>query len=287
MTGGYLTSLVSRTLGPAEAIQPRLPTPFETPPGGAAIDDVEVAIVAEAPPSVPDAHAETPSAPAAAAFPPSTPPALGIRPAPPPESPIERLVHVVEREVVPSPVTSEPSVPPPPAREAPRPAMDAAFHTEVASAPSRAGRDGEPVVPQRAAARTPAPTPSSHARTMLGPREDTRPARARGEQTATRDEVVVEPRVEHVVASRVEAPTMRREPRSSGAPQAPRQAAPVAQLGTTPRPLAPPPEPVVHVTIGRVEIRNHAVSEPVPSRRPARAPALPLDEYLARRGAGT
>jgi hypothetical protein len=44
-------------------------------------------------------------------------------------------------------------------------------------------------------------------------------------------------------------------------------------------------EPVVHVTIGRIEIRavEERASRPTPSQRP---PALSLDDYLAERNQG-
>jgi hypothetical protein len=49
------------------------------------------------------------------------------------------------------------------------------------------------------------------------------------------------------------------------------------------RPAAAEPAPVIHVTIGRVEVRAAAPAGPAPARRPS-APAVPtLAEYLRRR----
>jgi hypothetical protein len=46
---------------------------------------------------------------------------------------------------------------------------------------------------------------------------------------------------------------------------------------------APPPEPVINVTIGRIEIR--ATNAPAPPKRTAAAtPALSLDDYLNKGG---
>lgn len=59
--------------------------------------------------------------------------------------------------------------------------------------------------------------------------------------------------------------------------------APQAWLPTPDR--APEAEPVVHITIGRVEVRAAAESAPVP-RSPRRRQALGLDEYLRRKAGG-
>lgn len=48
----------------------------------------------------------------------------------------------------------------------------------------------------------------------------------------------------------------------------------------------PDPEPVVHITIGRVEVRATAEPQPAPRRGPRRRQALGLDEYLRRKAGG-
>jgi hypothetical protein len=48
----------------------------------------------------------------------------------------------------------------------------------------------------------------------------------------------------------------------------------------------PPSEPVVHITIGRLEVRAAPPAQPEPARertRPRSAPAVPLEEYLRQR----
>jgi hypothetical protein len=66
--------------------------------------------------------------------------------------------------------------------------------------------------------------------------------------------------------------------------------APVRPVEAAPRPLSidpatsppeSPPEPSIQVTIGRIEVR--ATPPPRPSREPARAPVLGLDDYMRRR----
>jgi hypothetical protein len=59
-----------------------------------------------------------------------------------------------------------------------------------------------------------------------------------------------------------------------------------AALPASAEPTTPPPEPTVHVTIGRIEVR--ATPPPANTKREARArpPTLSLDEYLRRYGGG-
>jgi hypothetical protein len=49
---------------------------------------------------------------------------------------------------------------------------------------------------------------------------------------------------------------------------------------------APDAEPVVHITIGRIEVKAAAEPAPAPRRGPQRRQPLGLDEYLRRRSAG-
>jgi len=48
----------------------------------------------------------------------------------------------------------------------------------------------------------------------------------------------------------------------------------------------PTPEPVIHVTIGRIEVRATPASKPRVRERPATSPAVDLDEYLRQRARG-
>ncbi len=94
------------------------------------------------------------------------------------------------------------------------------------------------------------------------------------------------------------APAVSQPPEPAGAPPAQPQPAPavaaqpvrawtaVAQVASVParRAAAPEPERVVHVSIGRVEVKAAAPAarQPRPSGRAE--PAVPLDKYLAREG---
>ncbi|HTG33556.1 MAG TPA: hypothetical protein VLB76_11575 [Thermoanaerobaculia bacterium] len=49
---------------------------------------------------------------------------------------------------------------------------------------------------------------------------------------------------------------------------------------------APAPEPVIHVTIGRIEVRATAAPKAPARERPAARPAVDLDEYLRQRSKG-
>jgi hypothetical protein len=53
-----------------------------------------------------------------------------------------------------------------------------------------------------------------------------------------------------------------------------------------PQRAVPDPEPVVHITIGRVEVRAAAEAAPAQRRSPKRSMALGLDEYLRRKAGG-
>jgi len=44
-----------------------------------------------------------------------------------------------------------------------------------------------------------------------------------------------------------------------------------------------PPEPTIHVTVGRVEVRARSAPPPAPKER-ERSPVMSLDEYLRTRG---
>jgi hypothetical protein len=46
----------------------------------------------------------------------------------------------------------------------------------------------------------------------------------------------------------------------------------------------PPPEPTIHVTIGRVEVRATSEAEPRARRKEEASPVMTLDEYLRKRG---
>jgi hypothetical protein len=65
------------------------------------------------------------------------------------------------------------------------------------------------------------------------------------------------------------------------APRLPQHPLPAATQASN----ANPSEPVVHVTIGRVEIRA-VPAPPAPKRAAPTKPALSLSDYLQRRGGG-
>ena len=89
-------------------------------------------------------------------------------------------------------------------------------------------------------------------------------------------------------------PTASRERATSVEPR------PLAERPALPRleprpalPVAPPPaaEPLIRVTIGRIEVRavlpRPALSPPSAPARPPSAPALGLDDYLKQRNGGS
>jgi len=73
-----------------------------------------------------------------------------------------------------------------------------------------------------------------------------------------------------------EAPVPRLQPRVTFAERQP--FAPLRE--------APAPEPVIHVTIGRIEVRATAAPKAPARERPAARPAVDLDEYLRQRSKG-
>lgn len=144
----------------------------------------------------------------------------------------------------------------------------------------------EPPPPSRptspAAAVTSVPAPPEPARSGPVPAEPA-PARERAVPAAEESrQVVVERVVREVVhASRTDN---NRPARNEEAPVRPRIRPPVVPAriaAPTPQTAAPEPAPVIHVSVGRVEVR--AVSpmpQPQPQPQPSRVPALALEDYL-------
>jgi hypothetical protein len=87
-------------------------------------------------------------------------------------------------------------------------------------------------------------------------------------------------------ATSAESPTFGRPPRPELRP-APSVSSPAGDLTRT-RAVSDRSEPVIHITIGRVEVRADIASSRAPAeRRPSGPRVMPLDEYLERRARGT
>jgi hypothetical protein len=255
----FLADLLERSRGQVSGLVPRIPSVFEPPRGGtswpAGTDTVRM------PADAPAAAGRVPSE----GVPQPSPGAGPSRRAGP-----SRQAAARPRSRIPAP--SPEAVPPGslriPARTGPRAAGEPAL--------PQAG----PLVPHATAGTRPA-GPAAHR-----PRP---PATVSGGG----DQRVPRPEIEQDMAERRGPGALGPPAATVGEPLPP----PRRGLLTTPRPgafagspafpgpagdPAPPPEPTVHVTIGRVEIR--AVTAPAPPARPAPAArAMGLDEYLAER----
>ncbi len=272
----FLDRLLARALGEGPVLTPRRVSRFEggdstfeerweeiVPPSPRHAMDGERAVPEERPPA--------PRAPSEAESPqPAPSPATADASQPPRLPPELREVRIIEERLA--------SVAPPPAiarAEKPRP--------------------------------PPAPPEPETPRSQEIPRAEPASQRARAEPVGTRikqhsverrfETLVREhtvQRVREIIPSgqpppRSPAPppeqASRREPpaRQNPAPLAPAPASRRAAISqrATPAP-APAPEPVVHVTIGRVEVRAVQAPASKPTARP-REPRMGLDDYLARR----
>ena len=319
----FLTSLLERSRGLDRGLMPRLPSVFEPPPGNSpAPGDSPAPGNSQPPGNQPHPPIRAPQPPGQDAQPPARvpqPPARVPQPpddaSPAPKQPrpdsmimssfgqyLSRTAHDHEaqpmaRQAVvrePGRTAGEPAIPQA-ETVAPRAATVSETELELLAgiALPHAGPAGRPprsAVPQALAVREAPAVPAVPEALAVPavpealavpavPREHT----ARQQDSASQASASRQPRGEpHPPGERLPV----------GEPQSPPRLGTLAappQLGffAAPRPPAPvpPPEPTVHVTIGRVEIR--AVTAPAPSarreQREQAARTMSLDEYLAER----
>lgn len=263
----FLRALVGRTLGVDDAVRPRLASTFE--PGAIAPSPAELLEVEAATEALPPAPTVRRSAAAvrqeATPPPPETPP-VELPPRPSSAAgPITRRQRVEEGAATAA------------APAAPRSASLTAV--PVAGAPER--RSAEPSA--RPAAADPSPSPREPARAPVRATGSARSPRAAPPSEAPATPQAAAPAAPH--ARVVETHVVERgggDPRQTAqlpvrAGWRPRASAEETAAGALSRESA---EPIVHVHIGRIEVRAPAAPERRRAPRP-REPRLSLDDYLA------
>ena len=262
----FLTNLAARSTGAAETIQPRVPALFE--PSGV-LNHLpaapEFTALEQERADEPDRRHEV--------RPPLTSQPLAAMPAARPEA------------------ANHPSTPagelnPAPARQATsqNPSPAALTTAPKSVAPPRAELSPAPVISPQPLIRQPAQTPlAGPPLQRIPPSEERQPTTPRREASAEKEPPL-------------QPPVLRKEPSPPVTIQPVRPASTIVEPRVTPRiesprPAAAPspaksPETVIHVTIGRIEVR--ATPETPPARKAhAAAPVTGLDEYLrshAKRG---
>jgi hypothetical protein len=247
----FLRDLVGRTLGTRDVVRPRRASTFERP----VVE--QGAFASPSPVSEPGLEGDFEAT--RSARPPEDRAVAGQREAAQPTRgvatrglPSLRLKRAPETDVVREELTVVPAAPSPEAGGAREAAVEPSVHEpgRPGSESSRAGAGrrqtspGEPAEPAAAA-------------------EPAGPAPSRARLVETR---VAERRVE--ASPRVEAPAG--EPVPSARPRRTRVDVPASESAS---------EPVVHVHIGRIEVRGPTAPERPPAPRP-REPLLSLDDYL-------
>jgi hypothetical protein len=258
----FLTSLAARSTGSAETIQPRVPALFE--PQGVRNQlpaAPEFAAVEQERADEPDLRSDV--------QPPVSPQPLAVMPAARPEA--AKHPNAPAAELSPAPDRQTTSQNPSPA-----PLMTVPKSAEVPKAELTPAPLISPHPLIREAAQIPVAGP---ALPWLSPSEAAKPVTSRPEPSAEREQT------EH-------PPVSRKETSPPVATQPVRPANTIVGPRVTPRiegrrPAAAPspaksPETVIHVTIGRIEVR--ATAETAPTRKThAAAPVTGLDEYLRSR----
>jgi hypothetical protein len=284
---GFLTRLAERSLS-AESVRPRPVSLFE--PVGAESDGDVVTV--------------------------TPPPSNGRHPSPTADPVAAEQRPVSDGRAVPADARASPDAPqPPPEASRPSPRLEPTLERERAATPEQAPTESQPPVPETALVpreRTdaeretaevfepsePAHPPDRAAPAARPPRtqarivpnaEDGRRVRAnRGRPTET---AAATPRLTERAAVKqagdrsghVSSPQRLAFPDLSSV-VAKRASGTLADGLRSPLVAAEPPEPVVHVSIGRVEIRAQETPASRPTReRASRPPALSLSEYLHRR----
>ena len=260
----FLRDLVGRTLGVPDVVRPRLATVFEPdaiaaspPPVGA----LELEAAREASPPPPLAQTRAPAARPEIAPRAEEPPAQLPGPEPAERSSRSSLLPPArpEREprastLLPGADVAEPLVPSPRSDAAPQ-ALEPSRSSSLRGPESRTARTTSPTDTS-----SPPPAPS----TTPAATEPGQPAPARAQPLETR-----------VMGRSADSPRGQSDPSFAS-----RQRALAADRPAVAEPAAS--EPVVHVHIGRIEVRAPAAPERPRAPRP-REPLLSLDDYLEQR----
>lgn len=242
----FLDRLAARVIGSEPAVAPRLRSLFEAPRQVPIMPDVGQD-------EAPAQHRGVPSGVVAAA---AALPASAIPPATPPESERSRIAPA-ERLVVPT-----------------TPAAASSRSRHEASLPALAAPRQSPVI-ERPAAATQARQPQADPPAPVQPRQ-TRVAPDRQQATPPLAGGSLRPSSTPVFST--QAPAASAPPaRAAHAATRPR----LATRADSQREAAP--DPVVHVSIGRLEVRAAAAPVAAPRRRDAPRPSS-LDDYLRQRG---
>jgi hypothetical protein len=316
----YLDSLVTRSLGVAQAVQPRPVSLYEPLPGLEALPSAQAEIVQERPARGEPAADLAPRSQPAAAHLPAGPPGGGLGAEPEIQGTGAALRQHPAARAAPGPETPArgawaalaerpPIAPAPGAQVRPSPLAEAAPSPPTRPSPSRvgvfreAGPGAEPIVAERRVAPSPSPTAGTAeaAAQPLKP-ADTGARAAQGRRATRRAEIVAAPPA--LPAGDAETTAQAAEPGSRTPPEvvAVRPvAAPPAGLIAQPqvkRAAAEMPSsraqpaaraesaPAIQVTIGRIEVRA-TPPPPVPAKQAPRLPAMSLEEYLSQRKEGT
>ncbi len=271
----FLDSLVSRSLGAADALQPRLPARFETPKGDPA--PAEAIAEAEAPQEPlrprPAGEPAEPQAPRPAQSPareaaPQPEPAPRPAPAPPSPTPAARAPRAEDE---PAPRTASPA-------QEPAPAIQPLARREWPPEPPRETLAAEPIPALRPAPRE--PEARAELRTVLIERE------VREAHTISRERTVIERAALREGARPADARSEPARAERQGAPVRPevvRVREPAAAWQPEERAEATPEPPVV-VSIGRIDVRVHTT--PAAPRQRAQQRGMTLEEYLRKRSRG-
>jgi hypothetical protein len=272
----FLTSLIQRQEKPAGLVQPRIPSLFETA-GPRLAPEMNVREESREIESAPSRHDDAPvrtaeSAPAARTPIHQDSPQPSHADAVQPQSPTTILRN--------------------------RPVVEIAEETVQAPFAMPARRD---VVPHETNADTPSSPPFAPPADAASPR--IAPVSAQREsmieppaQKTVRVESTIEIRPQAITPSpapfapetpRLQAPFQAPDaPRAVTPPQpviSPAQPARTAAPRQTPMPTPHQAEPVIHVTIGRIEVRAVEEREARPRKREAASPVMTLDDYLKSR----
>ncbi len=265
----YLGNLAAKSLAPASALQPRLASRFEPlapaapelRAGPAFLEETVTEIAAPPPaPISTKTESHSPSPPGRGG--------QGVRPRGAERSE-ERHAHEAAAEKVsedsPEPVTKPARVQGVVARRRVQPSEASPRLSRGERGNSAEAAVAKPVLLQPLTVVQIPPRQDYPVTSPLSPRE-----RGPGGE-ASRAE-----RSEHHRPQESLSPTPRLQPRVTHAERQP----------FAPQREAPAPEPVIHVTIGRIEVRATAAPKAPARERPAARPAVDLDEYLRQRSKG-
>jgi hypothetical protein len=316
----FLSNLVTRSLEAAPVIQPRLPSLFEpAKPYIGSFDEASPAgdeVVREAGVESAFKNVDGPSIPREGQAPVTKAQALGsVSPESP--LPVARTFHAEESKRGPA-GKRQSDVSPQATSETPRQSAPAVRPHAVQTPPDKkpmrlpmptyeASSDVHPPpVPSVSAPKRNAAISDLVAPAVLPKSAAFVPDQSTAEQSAARREIpergtrnsappkIDTPREFHVTAkSHVQSPLV--EPAQSrnedSAPRVPAAIAPASAphfdfaRHIPPAPQVSPPEPIIQVTIGRIEVRAVSSQAAAPKQRPA-SPVMSLDDYLRSRRGG-